>query len=85
MSVNFDIRNKLPKDTLVFDNYAYDHSIIGVSLDCRAIYSFEKMVEELMLDEGWGELTAIEWIEYNTIRVLPYGGEKTPIIVSCEF
>ena len=24
---------------------------------------------------------AIEWIEYNTIRALPYAGEKAPIIM----
>ena len=81
MAVNLDIRNKLPSDALVFDNHAYDNSILGVTFDGRAIYSFEKMVEELMLDEGWDDLTAIEWIEYNTIRALPYGGEKSPIIV----
>lgn len=32
MSVNVDIRNKLPTDAVVFDNYAYDNSIIGITL-----------------------------------------------------
>lgn len=81
MSVNFDIRNKLPSDALVFDNHAYDNSILGVTFDGRVIYSFESMVEELMCDEGWDELTAIEWIEYNTIRTVPYCGEKAPIVL----
>lgn len=32
MSVNQEIRNKLPPDAVVFDNYAYDNSIIGITL-----------------------------------------------------
>jgi hypothetical protein len=83
--VNLEIREKLPDDALVFDNHAYDNSILGVSLDGRVIYSFERMVDELMSDEGWDELTAIEWIEYNTVRALPYFGGKSPIIVLSEF
>lgn len=81
MSVNQEIRNKLPPDAVVFNNHAYDNSIIGTTFDGRAIYEFNKMVQELMNDEGWTEEEAIEWIEYNTIRALPYGGEKTPMIV----
>ena len=79
--VNFDIRDKLPVDALVFDNHAYDNSIIGVTLDDRVIYSFELMVDELMKDEDWDETDAIEWIEYNTIRSLPYAGKNAPLIV----
>ena len=81
MSVNQNIRDRLPEGALVFDNHAYDNSIIGVSLDGRVIYCFERMVEELMSDENWDELDAIEWIEYNTIRALPYAGDKAPMVV----
>lgn len=81
MSVNQDIRNKLPADAVVFDNHAYDNSIIGITFDGRAIYCFELMVKELMEDWHWSELGAIEWIEVNTIRALPYAGEKAPMIV----
>jgi hypothetical protein len=79
--VNLEIRERLPEGALVLDNHAYDNSILGVSLDGRVIYSFERMVDELMSDEGWDELTAIEWIEYNTVRALPYFGSNAPIIV----
>ena len=81
MSVNYYMREQLPSDAIVFDNHAYDNSLIGVTFDDRAIYSFNRMVVELMTDEGWTEEEAIEWIEYNTIRALPYAGEKAPIIV----
>ena len=81
MSVNQEIRNKLPPDAVVFDNHAYDNSIIGTTFDGRAIYEFNKMVKELMNDEGWTEEECIDWIEFNTMGALPYGGEKTPTIV----
>ena len=44
MALTVDIRKELPDDAIVFDNHAYDNSIIGVSLDGRIIYSFESMV-----------------------------------------
>lgn len=84
MAVNLEIRNKLPCDAVVFDNMSYDNAIIGATFDGRAIYSFEKMTEELMNDEGWDEQDAIEWIEYNTLRALPYAGEKAPMVVYME-
>ena len=82
MAINIEIRTALPEDAIVFDNYAYDNSIIGVSTDGRVVYSYEKMVQELMSDEGMSEMEAIEWIDYNTIRAIPYGGEFAPIV--CE-
>jgi hypothetical protein len=81
MSINYYMREQLPSDAIVLDNHAYDNSLIGVTFDDRAIYSFNRMVAELMADEGWTEEEAIEWIEYNTIRALPYAGEKAPMIV----
>ena len=59
----------------------YDNALIGVSHDGRAIYDFDKMVEWLMEEEGWSDIEAIEWIEFNTIRALPYMGNDAPIIM----
>lgn len=64
-----------------FTNYSYDTALIGVSEDGRAIYDYEKMVEWLMEEEGWSDEEAVDWIEYNTIRALPYMGEGAPIIM----
>lgn len=66
---------------LIIMLYAYDNSIIGTTFDGRTIYDFAKMVRELMDNENWTEEEAVEWIEFNTIRALPYGGEKRPMIV----
>lgn len=82
MGVNLNIRDQLPDDSLVFDNESYDNSIIGVTLDDRVIYSYERMVHEYMEDNKCSEEDAIDWIEFNTIRSLPYVGDKAPMIVS---
>ena len=34
-----------------------------------------------MIKDGMGDLEAIEFIEFNTIRALPYFGIQAPIIV----
>jgi hypothetical protein len=81
MSVNLQLRDELPEDAIVFDNMSYDGSIIGVTTDDRVVYSYDKMVEELMQDEEWSYEDAVEWIDYNTIRALPYAGPNGPIIM----
>ena len=81
MSVNQQLRDELPEDAIVFDNMSYDGSIVGVTTDGRVVYDYNKMVEELMQDEEWSYEDAVEWIEYNTIRSLPYAGENGPIIM----
>ena len=65
---------------IYFSNYSYDTALIGVTTDNRAVYDFDLMVEWLMREEHMEEIDAIEWIEYNTIRAIPYMGEKAPIV-----
>ena len=81
MSVNLQLREELPEDAMVFDNMSYDNAIIGTTTEGKVVYDFDKMVEELMRDEEWSYEEAVEWIEYNTIRALPYAGPNAPIIM----
>ena len=67
MSVNLELRAELPEDAILFDNMSYDDSIVGVTADGNVVYDYDKMIEELMRDEGWSYEEAIDWIEYNTI------------------
>ena len=69
------------EDVVVFADSSYDDAFVGVSEDNRAVYDYDKMVEWLMKTEGWSHEESIEWIEYNTIRALPYLGDAAPIIV----
>ena len=66
---------------LIFTDYGYDDALIGVTEDERAVYDFDAMVDWLCRTEGFSETEAIEWIEYNTIRALPYAGPRAPIIM----
>lgn len=84
MAVNIKIREQLPPDSIVLNNQSYDNAIIGVTFDGRVIYDFNLMVEELMIDDGCNYEDAVEWVEYNTIRALPYMGNKAPIVVRKE-
>ena len=42
------------------------------------------MVECLVKEDGMTEEEAIEFIEYNTIRAIPYFGPNAPIVLMNE-
>jgi hypothetical protein len=68
-------------ETVVFENPDYDDAIIGVTQDGKAVYDYAKMVENLMREDNISQEDAIDFIEYNTIRALPYAGEDAPVII----
>lgn len=68
-------------DVVVFSDYSYDDALIGVTSDNRAVYDYEKMVEWLIKTQGFSLDDAIEWIDYNTVRAIPYAGPAAPVIV----
>ena len=65
----------------LFDNPSYPNSIIGLTIDNRAIYDMEQMIVDLMEEDKISYIDALEFIEYNTIRALPYMGGDAPIIL----
>ena len=69
------------EESVVFENPDYDNAIVGVTDDGRVVYDFDKMVEHLMAVDGMALDEAVEFIEYNAVRALPYAGEKAPIIM----
>lgn len=78
---NRDLLNEMGyEDLVIFENPDYDAAIVGVSEGRRVIYDFDKMVECLVKEDGMSEEEAIEFIEYNTIRALPYFA-NSPIIM----
>jgi hypothetical protein len=70
------LREQFDEDVLdemvLFESPSYASAVIGVSEDNRLIYDFDLMVECLMDEDGMDAVDAIEFIEYNTIRALPY-------------
>lgn len=81
MNAEERILNAGYEDVIYLVNYGYDDALIGISDDNRAIYDYNKMIEYLMKEEMFTEEEAIEWVDYNTIRALPYMGDKAPIIM----
>lgn len=69
------------EDSVVFESPDYVSAVIGVSSDGRVVYDFDLMVRDLMVKDGMEEIDAIEFIEYNTVRAIPYAGELSPIVV----
>lgn len=71
-----------PGEIILLKDESYDSALIGVTTDGRAVYSYRKMVDWYMEKNDCNEEDAMEWIDYNTIRSLPYAGEMAPIIVN---
>jgi hypothetical protein len=70
------------EDSIVFENPAYDSAIVGVTDDGNVVYDFWKMVDCLIEQDGMEMMEAVEFIEYNAVRALPYAGDGAPIIIT---
>lgn len=68
-------------EVLIFESPSYSDALIGATEDGRAVYDYLKMVDWLIEQEDMTEEEAEDWIAYNTIRALPYMGDKAPLIM----
>lgn len=71
-------------EIVLFENPDYADAVVGISHDNRPIYSYAKMVEHLMRVDDITEEEAIDFIDTNTMRSLPYAaayGAHPPIIL----
>ena len=69
------------EEAVVFDGPSFDEAIVGVTDESQVVYDYDKMVRCLQDQDGMTEEEAIEFIEFNTIRALPYAGPHAPIIM----
>lgn len=69
-------------DVVHFDGPEFDGGIVGVTTDGRLVYSYEKLVESLAEANGWSREDAVDWIEFNTLRSLPYIHGKAPVVMN---
>ncbi len=69
------------EDAIVFDNPDFDSAIIGHTDDGRVAYDFDKMVEHMMETEDIEYEEAVEFIEFNTLRTIPYIHGKAPVVL----
>lgn len=71
------------ENSVIFENPNYKSAIVGYDVVTgKVIYSYDLMIDHLMTVDGMTEEEAIEFINYNTIRAIPYMGEKSPIILT---
>lgn len=68
------------EDTVFFENPSFVKAITGITDSGQLIYDYDLMVAAAMEEENWDAEGAIEWIEYNTIRSIPYMGYTHPIV-----
>lgn len=68
------------EDAIVFENPDYAKALVGHTHDYRAVYSYTSMIACLM-EEGMSYEDAAEFIDYNTIRAIPYMGPTAPVIL----
>ena len=68
------------ENIVLLDPEYLDEAIIGISHDDRAIYDYDKLIECFVKNDNFTEEDAIDWINYNTIRALPYQ-QGAPIIM----
>lgn len=83
--INEELRDYIAEEheeAAIFNVPSYDNAIVGLSDDGRVIYDYDLMVKELTNDTALTEDEAIQYIDYNTIRTLPYIEEQVrPIIL----
>lgn len=80
MSVKERIEDAGYEDVVIFSDEGYDDAFVGISEDGRAIYDYDLMVEWLIKKDGFTYDEAVDWIDFNTIRSLPYF-KQAPIIM----
>lgn len=68
------------ENILIFSDDEYSTAFIGISDDDRAVYDYDLTVEWAVENYKISAEEAIDWIDYNTIRSLPYY-DNAPIIV----
>ena len=90
---NADVHEKTAKEIIeengydasemvLLENESYDSALIGVTTEGKAVYSYDKMVQWYMNKNNCSEEEAMEWIDYNTLRAIPYAGVNAPIVIT---
>lgn len=67
-------------ETVFFEHPSFVKAITGITESEQLIYDYDLMIAAAMEEEGWSVEEAIEWIEYNTLRSIPYMGQAHPIV-----
>ena len=69
------------KEELGLLDALYDEAYIGVSSDGRVAYSYDRMVEIVMLNKFMDYEEAIGFVDFVTIRELKKMGPDSPVVI----
>ena len=69
------------EEIVVLEPEYYDGGIVGTDEGGCLIYDYYKLAEAITGNDGMTHEDAIEWIDYNTIRAIPYMGIYHPYIM----
>ena len=69
--------------SVYFTNPNYASAIIGISTEGNVVYSYERMIDYLMKTDDMIYEDAVDWIDYNVTRSIPYTQKMgtIPIII----
>ena len=70
---------------IFFDEPSYEEALIGETDDGKVVYDYYGMIESLIKNEGMSDDDASDFISYNTVRLAPYLGERSPLIVDRSY
>jgi len=80
-----DYRAEMEEGTVFLEPPYLDAAIIGRTsvngLHEVLVYSFQGLIRAYAEHDGMTYEAAAEWVEYNTLRALPYMGPQGPIVV----
>lgn len=67
---------------IILEGNEFADGAIGITNDYHVVYSYERLVDSLAKTYGTEE-DAIDWLDYNTMRSLPYMASmgNEPIII----
>lgn len=68
------------EETVFFENPSFVKAITGITDSEQLIYDYDLMIAAAMEEENWEAEEAIEWIDFNTLRSIPYIGQYHPIV-----
>lgn len=80
MTVREELLEYIDEDAVTLEGEEFDEGIYGYTSDGRIVYDYDMLVASLV-KSGMTEEDAVEWIDFNTMRSLPYMGEMAPVIV----
>ena len=80
-------REEMEEGTVFLEPAYFDAAIIGKAMIHGyevVVYSLQAIIDAVYKNEIEDMAEATEWVEYNTLRAIPYMGEQAPVIVDLE-